>query len=56
MGMFDQIIKVQDNVSTYLIRFEDEDEMCYDVNWYTGLSCMLAAIDDNYLEEMVKAI
>lgn len=50
------MIKADKDVSTYLIRFDDGDELAYQIDWHTGLSLMMGAIGAEFVEVMGRAL
>lgn len=49
-------MKYQDNITTLLVRFEDGDEICYQMDWANGIAVMLGAVGIVYIEEMERAL
>lgn len=50
------MIKAEKDVSTYLLRFDDGDELAYQIDWYTGFSLMMGAIGSELVEVMGRAL
>lgn len=49
-------MKYEDSISTLLIRFDDEDELCYQIDWSDGWSCIVGAIGCEFVEVMGRAL
>lgn len=49
-------MKYKDNVTELLLRFDDEDELLYHIDWSSGWSFIVGAIGCEFVEVMGRAL